>query len=226
MDVDVTGIAYAFPDRAARAAATHSLSRKAPARIVASCEDGADRTLVVPPRVARQLAKDEPALPLPYAELRARVFALEDAACFATLVEMLSRRDHATGEVRRKLTAAGYRADAIEAAIARATSARYLNDQRFASYFIGERLRRGWGRRKIERELVQRGIVLDEIPGYPDAFFSDDDDAARAAALLAKRRVPEIRPFEKLVRHLMGKGFSYDVAARAARERIAADEDA
>ncbi len=47
-----------------------------------------------------------------------------------------------------------------------------------------------------------------------------EDDLARASALLAKRRVPETRGFEKLVRFLMGKGFSYHIAADAVKAHV------
>lgn len=44
----------------------------------------------------------------------------------ATMVtEMLSRRDHATGEVRDKLARYGFRAAAIEFAVERATEYRF-----------------------------------------------------------------------------------------------------
>ena len=85
------------------------------------------------------------------------------------------------------------RQPAIDFAVARATEYRFLDENRFCSYFIEERKRRGWGQRKIEVELKRRHVVLDDIPGYPEAYFAVDDDLARASALLAKRRVPEVR---------------------------------
>ena len=87
-------------------------------------------------------------------------------------------------------------------------------------YFIEERKRRGWGQRKIENELKRRHVSIDEIPGYPEEYFAVEDDLERATALLSKRSVPETRSFEKLVRFLMGKGYSYAIAADAAKARI------
>ena len=110
-------------------------------------------------------------------------------------------------------------------AVERATEYRFLDENRFCSYFIEERKRRGWGQRKIETELKRRHVVLDDIPGYPEDFFAVDDDLARASALLAKRRVPEARGFEKLVRYLMAKGFSYHIAADAVKARLDAEKE-
>ena len=67
--------------------------------------------------------------------------------------------------------------------------------------------------------------MLDDIPGYPEDYFAVEDDLARASALLAKRRVPETRAFEKLVRFLMGRGFSYHVAADAVKSRLDAERE-
>ena len=114
---------------------------------------------------------------------------------------------------------------AIDFAVERATEYRFLDESRFCSYFIEERKRRGWGQRKIETELKRRHVVLDDIPGYPEDYFAVEDDLARASALLAKRRVPETRGFEKLVRFLMGKGFSYHIAADAVKARLDAERE-
>ena len=136
------------------------------------------------------------------------------------LTEMLARRDHAESEIRRKLSSYGFRDIEIEGSISRARELRFLNDDRFASYFIEERVRRGWGRRRIEAELSRRGVDACEVPGYPDAFFTEEGDLERARALLARRRVPEQRAYEKLVRFLVSRGFPFGVAADAVRERL------
>ena len=84
-------------------------------------------------------------------------------------------------------------------------------------------MRRGWGRIKIEQELQRRGVDPAEIPGYPEEFFDEHSDVERAAALLARKSIPENKPFEKLVRHLMSKGFSYSIARDAVQQRLCRD---
>ena len=91
------------------------------------------------------------------------------------VTEMLSRRDHATGEVRDKLARYGFHQLAIDFAVERATEYRFLDENRFCSYFIEERKRRGWGQRKIETELKRRHVVLDDIPGYPEDYFAVEE---------------------------------------------------
>ena len=61
------------------------------------------------------------------------------------------------------------------------------------------------------------------MPGYADDYFAVEEDLAGASGLLARGRVPETCGFEKLVRFLMGKGFSYHIAADAVKPRLDAE---
>lgn len=189
------------------------------AEVTLALDNGRSREIVVPIRVGRILTKD--GIPLPQDEEAAfdAIHSLEERVCLTMLTEMLSRRDHATEEARGKLRLYGFRDIEIDAAIVRAQELRFLNDDRFVSYFIDERKRRGWGQRKIELELKRRGIDIESVPGWPDDYFSEEDDLARARDLLSRRAIPASGAHEKLVRRLISKGFSYRVASQAARER-------
>ena len=216
----VTGLAFSYPDKPARAAAQYR--RKTPQATVGfELEAGDSLEFSVPSRVARAFEKEAPALPAAYEEVRDALLALDARVCFTTLVDALARRDHAEAEAREKLSAIGFRAASIESALSRAREARFIDDARFARYFIDERTRRGWGRIRIEQELRRRGVDADSVPGYPEEFFSADDDLSRARALLDRKAVPDTRAFEKLVRFLMGKGFPYALARDAVKERLA-----
>lgn len=222
MPLLMTDIEVRLPDR--KRASSSLSSRKPMAEVSCIMENGCSREIVVPVRVGRILMGDAIPLPLPEDEAFDAIHALEGRICFNLMTEMLSRRDYATGELREKLRLYGYRDEEIDPCLDRARDLRFVNDARFASYFIEERKRRGWGRVKIERELKMRGVSLDDIPDYPDAYFSEDDDLERAVALLGRKRVPDSRAYEKLVRHLMSKGFAYSVAAEATRRRLAEDD--
>lgn len=225
MSLQMTDISVRLPDASARARAAAS-GRKPMAEVSCTVEGGRVREIVVPVRAARMLEAEGLGLPREEQEAFDALHELEGRVCFTMLTEMLSRRDHATQEARIKLAAYGFRPQEIDAAIARAQDMRFLNDARFASYFIEERKRRGWGRRKIEVELRRRGVDVTQLVGYPEAFFDDDDDLERAQQLLERRSIPAGRARDKLVRHLMAKGFSYAVAAQAARMRLEQEEDA
>lgn len=219
MSLQVVDIEVRLPDKARRASSSFS-AKKPMAEVALTLDNGRSREIVVPTRVGRVLRAE--GIPLPQDEESAfdAIHALEGRICLTMLTEMLSRRDHGTEEARRKLALYGFRDVEIEMALERATELRFLNDNRFVSYFIEERKRRGWGRRKVEVELKRRGVDLEAVPGWPDDYFTDEDDLARARELLARRPLPTSGAFEKIVRRLMSKGFSYGIAAQAARERL------
>lgn len=224
MSENVVEIDIALPPKGSTGMGGALPYRRPRAEVRFSLENGDVRSGWVPPRVARLYEKALPDLPCTYRSAMDALMELESRVCFTALTEMQSRREHSSHEVRSKLQQHGFRVTSIDAAIERALDLKFLDDARFMASFIDERLRRGWGRRKIELELKRRGVDPRALPGYPEAFFSAEDDAERARQLLQRKSVPETRAFEKLVRHLVGKGFSFDVAARAARERI--DDDA
>ena len=221
MTGNVVAIDVEYPVAKASSFTTGYRSKKPRACIKVTLDDSSERSLWVPSRVARLYLKDKPALPCEYDSVFSSVKELEAKTALVYLTEMLGRRDHSCGEAREKLLTAGFHEDAVDYALDRAISLRFLDDTRFAKYFIEERKRRGWGQRKIELELKRKHVCLDEVPGYPEDYFSQEDDRDRARALLERKRVPDARPFEKLVRFLMGKGFSYQVAADAVKEYLA-----
>lgn len=217
--VDAIDISVTLPDAEARARAARR-GRKPLAEVSVSLSNGGASDIVVPVRVGRLLDEGSLALPMPVDDAFDAIHALELRVCFSLLTEMLSRRDYACAEMRGKLSAYGFRDIEIDEALRLARERRYLDDARFSKYFIDERLRRGWGRVKIEAELRRRGVSLDDIPGYPDEFFDEQGDLARALDALSRKSVPASRPREKLVRFLVSRGYSFAVAIEAVRSHL------
>lgn len=220
-----TSFTVTYPKRNSASLNGFSSRQRPRADIAITCEDGSQQHRWVPSRVARAFEKDPGEFPRPCTHLLDTIGELERAQCFTALTEMLSRRDHSVKEAHDKLITLGFREPEVDEALRRAECVRLLDDMRFAASFIDERMRRGWGRRKVELELHRRGIDPSMLPDYPEAYFSYDEDFERASALLRKKQVPQTRPFEKFVRFLVGKGFPYDVAIAAVRAHLeAADE--
>lgn len=214
-DVDAVSIDVGLPDTAARARAAR-YGKKPMAEVAVELEDGTVYRIVVPLRVGRLLDDGSVSLPQPWHDAFDAIHELEYRVCVAQLTELLSRRDYAEDEIRRKLASYGYRDQEIDRTLVYGQEHRFIDDRRFAEYFIAERIRRGWGRRRIELELQRRGVDVETIDGYPDRYFSDEDDLERAREVLASRPVPATRAFEKSVRHLVSRGFSYSIARDAA----------
>jgi len=70
----------------------------------------------------------------------------------------LARREHSCLELRRKLSAKGFRETVIEGELQRLTDERLQDDGRFAEAYIRYRAGSGYGPVKIRVELKQRGI--------------------------------------------------------------------
>lgn len=133
------------------------------------------------------------------------------------LAELVDKRDYASEEARRKLRLEGYPSDVCDKAVEWAVRIGIIDDRRFAEVFIRTKLYAGWGQRKIERELSQRGIACEDVPGWPYEFFDPDDELQRAIELAERKHVSGANPLQKLARFLVGRGFSTSVAFDAAR---------
>ena len=144
MSYTVTEATVVFPDKKAASSFSSGYASKKPcAHIDCELEGGFERSIWIPVRVARLYVKNRPDLPCDWDDFREAVQLIERKCALTMVTEMLSRRDHATGEVRDKLARYGFRQAAIDFAVARATEYRFLDENRFCSYFIEERKRRG-----------------------------------------------------------------------------------
>jgi regulatory protein len=73
-------------------------------------------------------------------------------------MDYLARREYGERELARKLTARGFDAGLVEAAVDRLVADGLLSDRRFAEAFVHSRYQQGSGPQKIHAELRQRGI--------------------------------------------------------------------
>lgn len=222
--LDIVAIEVTYPTRTS-SSFTYGPGRFKPKATVEMIrEDARAFTYHVPVKVARTFESTEPELPCPFEAARELLLGLERKLCFSTLVDALSRRDHSEAELRSKLAIYGYFPTSIDEAVARAAELHYLDDERFIERFVEERVRRGWGRRKIELELRRKGVDPTSIEGYPERYFSYDDEQERARSALSRKAIPSARAYEKLVRFLVGRGFSYAVASDVVKERLSHTE--
>lgn len=130
-------------------------------------------------------------------------------------IDLISRRLRSEREIRDYAGRKQWSRDNTERVIARLYDRGYLNDLVFARAFVrSRRSTRKYSRRRIERDLVNKGIshriiqqVLDE-----EAGMADDNDAL--ANLVAKKyhRYDDVN---KLKAYLTRAGFRYDDINRA-----------
>jgi regulatory protein len=176
-----------------------------------------------------------------YAERRAEKEAIDDpAVVLEAAARFLEVRARSVGEVRRRLTSAGYRADLIEGAINRMTELGMLDDAAFARAWVESRDRaRPRGERALRQELSMKGIdraVLDEILEERRSGERESDapsvDEAAAERLLAKNARALVRVADPRARRqrayalLARNGFDPGVCSSVAVRFLAAAADA
>ena len=135
-----------------------------------------------------------------FAEKRERRAAVDDpAVVLEAAARFLEARARSIGEVRRRLTSAGYQADLVEDAITRLGELGMLDDEAFAKAWVESRDRaRPRGERALADELRLRGVdrtvivaALDERREASAAADSDDDEIAPSADEAAATRLLE-----------------------------------
>lgn len=143
-------------------------------------------------------------------------------------VRLLSRRDHASAELKKKLGTRQYRGlsfddVAIDEAIERLTSEGYLNDRRVAAYMAEQRYAAGYGPRAIRAKLMERGFNSGDVGAALELLEVEvgSDWASHAQNTLSKRfsaadiasREPKVEG--RMARFLQSRGFSSSDALRA-----------
>ncbi len=149
---------------------------------------------------------------------------LDYEACWLKLLNLLKRRDYATFEVGLKLKAYGFQDVSIERASDEALKRKFLNDERFARAFVISKMHGGWGKIRIERSLKEKGINIAQYQELLD-MLNDESEYQRACEIARRRAIPRTNPEQKLIRYLVGRGFSYPVASSAVRDSVQFDKD-
>lgn len=192
-------------------------------------DDGTSESLMLPAAVGRLLSskqKSGEVCPASRAELIYLVEELARNCCRTRIQRLIDRREYASGEIRQKLQLDGYATHTIDRCLDRAMEVGLVSDARFADSYIRSKISAGWGAVRIASELSRRGINVDDIVGWPYEFFDPEEELERAVSLAVRHRVSGARPYEKLVRYLCSRGFTLDVAKRAAQAALAEGDEA
>ncbi len=126
---------------------------------------------------------------------------------------MLGRRELSEAQIRQRLGRRDHDPDAIDAAIARLTADRSIDDARVAGVIARTETNiRRRGRLRVKRRIEAAGIAPGVAARAVDEAFLDVDEDALIAAALQKRlrggdRIADKREFARLYRYLVGQGF-------------------
>lgn len=110
--------------------------------------------------------------------------------------------------------------ETIELAVERLIQRGYLDDRRFAEYYVENRfVKKGASRKRLRMELQKKGVASEEIEAALATGARDDEEELRK--MLAKKRTRY--DDRKLVAYLVRQGFDYQKVVTAVKESSEAD---
>lgn len=134
---------------------------------------------------------------------------------------LLGRRAYTQKQMREKLERKKFETAEIEATLGRLLELEFLNDLEFAKNFIRQStLGKPKGVRRVRFELLRKGVEKETIErAIAEGNFAENegDLATQALARYGKKfeKYDRQKRYEKSIRFLLGRGFSYDVAKKA-----------
>lgn len=140
------------------------------------------------------------------------VSLLDEQGLRQRAVGLLSRRDHSRQELAQKLRSKAESADDVEAVLRWCEEHDFLNDQRFARFFVQSRIDRGHGPLRIRQELRLKGISAPLVEQMFDECQERDVDWFALAASALQRRFKhaaddDLKAKARQLRFLQSRGF-------------------
>lgn len=142
-----------------------------------------------------------------------------EAGLFDYAVGTLARKMRTVRDLRRLMRVRAEPGEAgeqaIDAVIARLTDLKYLSDTRFAADYT--RLRKEnekFGKRRVQQDLMQKGIAKELIASTVATAYEDVDEVALARAYCDKKRIKQPEGVDnkketvRIMNRLLRAGFS------------------
>ena len=119
-------------------------------------------------------------------------------------------REHSAAELRRKL-ARNHSRELVDQVLERLARDGLQSDARYAEHYVASRVAKGYGPRRIERELQEKGVPGDLIHSFLDAR---QEDWSELMLKLARRKyghgpAPDQKELARRGRFLEQRGFPH-----------------
>jgi regulatory protein len=154
--------------------------------------------------------------------------AADEEGAWRAVLKALERRNHAVGELRRRMVLRGHPPEAVDHAIARALATGLLDDAAFARHYVFTRTARGCGPARLRRDLAARGVSQADIEAALAAHRTEPEEEVALIGDLARKRarrlagLPRDVQRRRLLAYLGRRGFSgvrvADLVSRLLRE--------
>jgi regulatory protein len=138
---------------------------------------------------------------------------LKKACAYA--LKLLSYRERSKWEVKDRMRKKGYEDNLIEDVLRYLESHNFISDQRFAQVWEENRIKKGYGRKRIYFELRQKGLEVDLIDELLERVYSKVNEVEIALKVvkeknfLLKKDKPRTR--KRIYGFLQRRGFSSEV---------------
>jgi regulatory protein len=133
------------------------------------------------------------------------------------VLRYLEVRPHSRKELSLKLLRKSYRKEIIEIALSDLEKVDLIDDENFTRQFIQNELTlRPSSKKLLRSKLLQRGVAVEIFDPILDKAYDEHDEeqiALRIAGKFLKTQsgIKKERKKEKLMRHLVNKGFDWEV---------------
>ena len=132
----------------------------------------------------------------------------------------VNRRERSEQEVREYLLRRDAAPETVDAVVQELTELGFVDDERFARLLVQDkRALNQWGRGRIQKALIQRGIARDLADRTLDAELALDGGELQLALDVLGRRFPTpvltARDRERALGVLLRRGYDYELAVDA-----------
>jgi len=169
---------------------------------------------------------------MPFGRAKKKSAPLDENALYDYAVKALGRRMRTIAELKRLMRSrveSGEQGEAkIDRVVARLKAQRYLNDTDYATSYT--RLRQennSFGKRRVQQDLVQKGVHAEVIAKTLDAAYGDVNEEELARRHLERKRVRKPangKETARVMRMLVRAGFSTGVIFRILKKWDVDDE--
>ena len=144
-------------------------------------------------------------------ELKEAIFDSEKAVALEKGMSYIDRGRKTAKQVRDYIEGKGYDPQVVNYVVEKLKYYGYVDDSLYASDYAKQNFS-SKGARRIKQELIQKGISLAQAEKYS---AQDSDDALKYATQLAQRymknKQSDLKTLQKLQRHLVSRGYDFDV---------------
>lgn len=139
--------------------------------------------------------------------------------CRVAAMNLLSRREHSSKELRQKLLSRDFEAEVVDAALAALMTERLLSDERFVESYVRYKSNSGIGPLRLRQELREHGITADAIEESLRGV-----EWRRLAAEVRQKRFGDALPDKygeraKQMRFLQYRGFNAEQISGAMKQQ-------